>query len=136
MLIEEPGALVADASIWGSDELSFGSEGRASDGCVVDGAFANTTLHLNQLWGKANYTSYCLSRSFDDSYWGWANTTYSDECFAKTNYSDTWPCWSKYPHSGAHLAVGGTVSTDPTAPPHSLLIARMSGSRKKLPCVV
>lgn len=30
------------------------------------------------------------------------------------NYSDAWPCWSKYPHSSAHLAVGGTVSTQYT----------------------
>ncbi|KAK9420202.1 putative Tyrosinase copper-binding domain-containing protein [Seiridium unicorne] len=102
---------VADASVWGADDLSFGT---TQDGCVVDGAFANTTLRLNQEWGVKNTTEYCLSRSCDDSYWACANSTYSDTCFAKTDYSDAWPCWSKYPHSSAHLAVGGTVSWVPS----------------------
>jgi len=57
---------LAAASIWGSDDLSFGSNGQSSDGCVVDGPFANTTLHLSQQWGVNNYTSYCLGRSFDE----------------------------------------------------------------------
>jgi tyrosinase len=99
---------LADAAVWGSDDLSFGT---TNGGCVVDGAFANTTLHLNQYWGVANYTSYCMSRTYDDSYWAWANSSYSDTCMAKETYSDVWPCWSKYPHSSAHLAVGGTVSS-------------------------
>lgn len=84
---------VADASIWGSGNLSFGSDGRASDGCVVDGPFANTTLHLDQAWGVTNYTSYCLSRSFGDEYWAWANSSYADACMAESNYSEAWPCW-------------------------------------------
>lgn len=84
---------LADASIWGSDDLSFGTNGRDSDSCVVDGPFANTTLNLSQQWGVTNYTSYCLSRSFDDSYWVWANTSYSDACMAKENYTVAWPCW-------------------------------------------
>lgn len=103
----EESAYVADAAVFGSDELSFGS---TQDGCVIDGAFANTTLRLNQLWGQLNTTEYCLSRFYDNSYWAWSNTTYSDTCFGKENYTEAWPCWSKYPHSSAHLAVGGTVS--------------------------
>ncbi|ETS80056.1 hypothetical protein PFICI_07585 [Pestalotiopsis fici W106-1] len=104
---------LADASVFGTDELSFGT---TQDGCVVDGAFANTTLRLNQLWGVKNVTEYCLSRSYDDSYWAWANTTYSDACFAKSNYTEAWPCWSKYPHSSAHLAVGGTLEDQAASP--------------------
>lgn len=100
---------LADASIWGSDDLSFGTNGQEGDRCVVDGPFANTTLHMSQLYGVANYTDYCLSRDFTDSYWMWANSTYADACFAKGNYSEAYPCWSKYPHSGAHLSVSGTV---------------------------
>lgn len=97
---------VGDSVVFGADELSFGS---AENGCVVDGAFANTTLRLNQLWGVQNTTEYCLSRGYDNSYWGWANTTYSDACFAEETYLDAYPCWSAKPHSSAHLAVGGTV---------------------------
>ncbi|KAK9773957.1 putative Tyrosinase copper-binding domain-containing protein [Seiridium cardinale] len=104
---------VADASVWGADDLSFGT---TQDGCVVDGAFANTTLRLNQELGVKNTTEYCLSRSYDDSYWAWANSTYSDTCFAKANYSDAWPCWSKSPHSSAHLAVGGTLEDQAASP--------------------
>lgn len=110
-------ASVADASVWGDDEqLSFGTNGRGGDGCVVDGPFANTTLHLSQEWGVANYTSYCLSRDFTDENWVYANTTYSDACFAKANYSDVWSCWSKYPHISAHASVGGTMLDQAASP--------------------
>ncbi|ETS76937.1 hypothetical protein PFICI_10811 [Pestalotiopsis fici W106-1] len=104
---------LAAASVWGADDLSFGT---ASNGCVTDGAFANTTLHLNQLWGVANYSSYCLSREYDESYWSWANTSYADACMATTNYSDAWQCWVAKPHSSAHLAVGGTLSDQAGSP--------------------
>jgi tyrosinase len=36
------------ASVWGSNDLSFGTNGTGADGCVTDGAFANTTLHIDQ----------------------------------------------------------------------------------------
>lgn len=39
---------LANSSIWGSNDTSFGSNGQDGDGCVVDGPFANTTLRLNQ----------------------------------------------------------------------------------------
>ncbi|KAI1260053.1 amino acid transporter [Xylariaceae sp. FL1019] len=104
---------LADAAVFGTDDLSFGT---TQDGCVVDGAFANTTLRLNQLWGVKNTTEYCLSRSYDESYWAWANTTYSDACFAKPNYTEAWPCWSASPHSSAHLAVGGTLEDQAASP--------------------
>jgi tyrosinase len=102
----ESSTFIGDAAVFGADELSFGS---TESGCVVDGAFGNMKLRLNQLWGELNTTEYCLSRSYNNSYWAWANTTYSEACFAKDNYTEVWPCWSKYPHSSAHLAVGGTV---------------------------
>ncbi|KAJ4387336.1 hypothetical protein N0V93_007925 [Gnomoniopsis smithogilvyi] len=107
---------LADASIWGSDELSFGTNGRDGDGCVVDGPFANTTLRLNQEWGVNNYTEYCLARSFSDTDWAWANSTYVDACMAKTEYATAWSCWSAYPHSSAHIAVGGTLYDQSASP--------------------
>lgn len=107
---------LADASVWGADELSFGSDGAGAGGCVVDGAFANTTLRLNEAWGVPNTTEYCLSRSFSDTNWAWANSTYSDACLAKSNYTEAWPCWSKYPHSSAHIAVGGTLYDQAASP--------------------
>lgn len=107
---------LADASIWGADALSFGTNGRASDGCVVDGAFANTTLHLNQAWGVNNYTEYCLNRAFTDTDWAWSNSSYADACMAKEDYATAWPCWSDYPHSSAHLATGGTLADQAASP--------------------
>lgn len=100
-----------DASVFGSDDLSFGSNGRDGDRCVVDGPFANSTLRLDQAWGVINYDEYCLGRNFTESYWAWANSTYADTCFAATTYDDAWSCYSVKPHSSAHLAVSGTVST-------------------------
>lgn len=99
-----------DASVFGSDDLSFGSNGREGDRCVIDGPFANSTLRLDQAWGVINYDEYCLGRNFTESYWAWANSTYADTCFAATTYDDAWSCYSVKPHSSAHLAVSGTVS--------------------------
>lgn len=109
---------LAAAPVFGSDELSFGSNGLgAADGvdgsaCVTDGAFANTTLRLNQVWGVNNYTEYCLSRSFESTryYWDWANSSYVDTCYAYDDYVDgAFDCYRVKPHSSIHLAVGGTV---------------------------
>lgn len=105
-----------EASVWGSGDLSFGTGGREGDGCVDDGAFANTTLRLDMSFGVTNYTDYCLGRNFTSEYWNWANSTYSDACFAATNYGDAWRCYSAKPHSSAHLAVGGTVCRDEKNP--------------------
>lgn len=35
---------------------------------------------------------------------------------ATETYTDAWPCWSKYPHSSAHLAVGGTLYDQSASP--------------------
>lgn len=104
---------IEDASVWGTGDLSFGSGGRESDGCIVDGAFANTTLRFDMTFGVTNNTEYCLGRNFTAEYWPWANSTYSDECFASTNYEDAWNCYIAKPHSSAHLAVAGTVCDHP-----------------------
>lgn len=104
--------------VFGSDDLSFGSNGQGAanglDGsaCVTDGAFANTTLRLAQLYGVTNYTEYCLSRNFETTryYWDWANSTYADTCYAEENYvNGAFDCYRVKPHSSVHLAVGGTV---------------------------
>lgn len=107
---------LADASIWGSDDLSFATNGVDGDGCVVDGAFANTTLRLNREYGVNNYTEYCLARAFTDTDWAWSNSTYADACMAEEDYATAWLCWSKYPHSGAHIAVGGTLADQSASP--------------------
>ncbi|KAL1880128.1 hypothetical protein Daus18300_001491 [Diaporthe australafricana] len=110
---------IEDASVFGSDDLSFGSNGREGDRCVVDGPFANSTLRLDQAWGVIDYEEYCLGRNFsspDTGYWAWANSTFADTCFAATTYDDAWSCYSVKPHSSAHLAVSGTLELQSASP--------------------
>ncbi|ROV90064.1 hypothetical protein VSDG_08365 [Cytospora chrysosperma] len=107
---------IESASVWGTDEFSFGSGGREGDGCVVDGPFANTTLRLDQSFGVVKYDEYCLSRNFTAEYWPWANSTYSDTCYAATNYEDAWNCYTVKPHSSGHLAVAGTLGLQSASP--------------------
>ncbi|KAI0474996.1 amino acid transporter [Xylariaceae sp. FL0804] len=104
---------LSDASVWGADELSFGT---TSDGCVADGPFANTTLRLSQQWGVNNYTHYCLERQYDAYYWDWANSSYVEPCAAIGDYVTARPCYSAKPHSSVHLGVGGTVKDQSASP--------------------
>lgn len=104
---------IENASVWGSDEFSFGTNGvNTTDGvnCVIDGAFANTTLRMDQIWGVDYYDEYCLSREWNQTAWEFANQTNVDICFAKDNYNEANFCYVDSPHSCGHLATGGTVS--------------------------
>ncbi|OLN87075.1 Tyrosinase 9 [Colletotrichum chlorophyti] len=110
---------IENASIWGADEYSFGSNGVNSTrgiNCVVDGAFANTTLRMDQVFGVNLYDEYCLSRKFNQTAWETANQTHVDVCFAKTNYDDANRCYLKLPHSSGHLASGGVMRNQNSSP--------------------
>lgn len=101
------------ASVWGADEFSFGTNGvntTSGTNCVVDGPFANTTLRMDQIWGVNYYDEYCLSREWNQTAFTFANQSYVDVCFEKTNYNEANFCYVDSPHSCGHLATGGTVS--------------------------
>lgn len=105
---------IDQASVWGPDEYSFGTNGvNVTNGtnCVIDGAFANTTLRMDQIWGVDYYDEYCLSREWNQTAWEFANQSYVDTCFAKTTYNEANFCYVDSPHSSGHLATGGTVSS-------------------------
>ncbi|KAI0163486.1 amino acid transporter [Pestalotiopsis sp. NC0098] len=104
------------ASIWGSDDLSFGTNGTGPDGCVMDGPFANTTLHIDQVWGVDYYDDYCLARSWNQTAYLTANQSYVDICRAKDNYNDANFCYVDNPHSCGHLATGGTMEDQNASP--------------------
>ncbi|ROV87627.1 hypothetical protein VMCG_10622 [Cytospora schulzeri] len=92
---------IEDASVWGTDDLSFGTGGRESDGCVINGPFANTTLRLDMSFGVTDHTEYCLGRNFTSEYWLWANSTYADDAspgdplffLHHTNLDRLWWLW-------------------------------------------
>lgn len=101
------------ASVWGSDELSFGTNGvntTAGTNCVADGPFANTTLRMDQVWGVDLYDEYCLQREWNQTAWETSNQTNVDACFAKEDFNEANFCYVDAPHSCGHLATGGTVS--------------------------
>ncbi|KAJ4393734.1 hypothetical protein N0V93_002949 [Gnomoniopsis smithogilvyi] len=98
---------IENASIWGSDNLSFGTNGENGAGCVIDGPFANTTLRMNAAWGVINNTEYCLARQFDQTMWLDVNQSYVDACYLSEDYETANGCYLLQPHDGGHLATGG-----------------------------
>ncbi|TDZ30557.1 Tyrosinase-like protein orsC [Colletotrichum spinosum] len=107
------------ASVWGADEYSFGTNGvdtAAGTKCVVDGAFANTTLRMDQVWGVDYYDEYCLSRDFNQTAWETADQANVDTCFALETYDEANFCYVDAPHSCGHLATGGTMENQNASP--------------------
>ncbi|KAF6813124.1 amino acid transporter [Colletotrichum sojae] len=111
---------IENASVWGSDEYSFGTNGVETEtgdpGCVVDGPFANTTLRMDQVWGVDYYDEYCLSRRWNQTAWEFANQTNVDACFVKETYDEANFCYVDSPHSCGHLATGGTMENQNASP--------------------
>ena len=84
----------------------FGQNGQGDNHCVLDGPFANLTLHVS----GDGPQDYCLSREFDPDSFTLGNITYVEECMSMQNYSSAFPCWFLNPHIAGHWGVGGTVS--------------------------
>ncbi|KUL90519.1 hypothetical protein ZTR_00075 [Talaromyces verruculosus] len=94
----------------------FGGNGTGPDGCVTDGPFANTTMHIGPF---QEITTYCLWRSFNEAASLWANSSAVKECNSKDNYYDMWKCVDNQTgglHGSGHVGTGGTVA-DPDASP-------------------
>ncbi|KAL2860965.1 putative amino acid transporter [Aspergillus lucknowensis] len=72
--------------------------------CIQDGPFRDLTLHMTRRGNDANY---CLSRSFNQTSFGWAKRANIEERYAIAEYTDVWECFNLYPHSAGHAAVGG-----------------------------
>ena len=90
-----------------STEYGFGGNGNGTDKCIIDGPFANRTLHLGPIY---EVTDHCISRSWNSESFKWANQTYLDVVFAAENYEEAWPLFSSWPHTAGHAAIGGVVS--------------------------
>jgi tyrosinase len=79
---------------------------RTEDGCIQDGPFRDLTLRMSR---ESNHANYCLSRSFDQQWFTWANRSNVEECFIMTEYDAAWQCYNEFPHSAGHAVVGGVV---------------------------
>lgn len=94
---------LAGSSIFDT-QYGFGGDGVGTDGCVMDGPFANTTLHYGPTY---EINDNCLARNLDPVSFQWANQTYLDQITAAQNYSDAWVLLSAKPHTAGHFALGG-----------------------------
>lgn len=70
-------------------KTGFGGDGRASDGCVVDGPFANLELTIGP--GFEN-TAHCLTRKISDIESIWAAPEHVNKCLAMKTSAEAWPC--------------------------------------------
>lgn len=74
---------------------------------VIDGRFANYTLHIGP--GDED-TDYCLGRAWDtENAIANANSTALEMCNAYDTYSPWWDCISNILHKGVHTYIGGVV---------------------------
>nr|URY20122.1 polyphenol oxidase 1 [Lyophyllum decastes] len=92
---------------------AFGGNGASDTGCVVDGPFANYTLHLGP---GHDITDHCLTRHINNALG--AGSFFVEKALNATNYSDmdTFMVKVPGPHPAGHSAVGGEMA-NPTSSP-------------------
>lgn len=88
-------------------ETGFGGNGTGKAHCVVDGPFANLTLHVQK---DLSDSDYCLTRNFDPCSFRAAAQSNVDTCMAKETFEEARQCLEGSPHGAGHGGVGGTVS--------------------------
>jgi tyrosinase len=95
------------SDMWTADH--FGGNGRASDSCVVDGVFANTTEHIGPLLEN---TDYCYYREWSPQQMPNMTSAAVESCTKYDTYYDFFNCMVVYPdgpHVAGHVSVGGLV---------------------------
>lgn len=95
------------SNMWASD--AFGGNSSA-DGCLEDGAFANTTMHIGP--GLTN-TDYCLYRGWTSDYIDYMVTENIETCTQHNDYYYFFNCMVEFttsPHVAGHNTSGGIVS--------------------------
>lgn len=83
-------------------DTGFGGNGTGPDGCVTDGPFANTTLHIGP---GQTLTEHCLSRSVEETNSTLANETYVEHCHNLSTYLDFWEETGLTTHGAGHSGV-------------------------------
>ncbi|KXJ87286.1 hypothetical protein Micbo1qcDRAFT_185635 [Microdochium bolleyi] len=94
-------------------DTGFGGDGTGPDGCVTDGPFANTTLHV----GPGQRTQdHCLSRKVSDFNSTLGNETYVQQCHEKTTFLDFWQESGFTTHGAGHSGIGGVMEDIDASP--------------------
>ncbi|KAF3767350.1 hypothetical protein M406DRAFT_61271 [Cryphonectria parasitica EP155] len=96
------------SEMWSAE--SFGGNGTGPDACLVDGAFANTTMHIGP--GLTN-TEYCLDRAWTSDYIEYMGTEKLDTCRIHNDYFSFFNCMVDFntsPHVAGHNSSGGIMS--------------------------
>ncbi|PQE32034.1 tyrosinase protein [Rutstroemia sp. NJR-2017a WRK4] len=96
------------SDMWTADH--FGGNGRASDSCVVDGVFANTTEHIGPLLEN---TDYCYYREWSPQQMPNMTSAAVESCTKYNTYYDFFNCMVVYPdgpHVAGHVSVGGLMA--------------------------
>ncbi|KAK7577919.1 hypothetical protein V3481_016454 [Fusarium oxysporum f. sp. vasinfectum] len=91
----------------------FGGNGTDPDGCVIDGPFANTTLHIGP---GQTLKDHCLSRSINEKNSTLGNETYVQQCHNKSSYRDFWEATGFTTHGAGHSGIGGVMEDIDASP--------------------
>ncbi|KAJ9416735.1 hypothetical protein QL093DRAFT_2020223, partial [Fusarium oxysporum] len=89
-----------------SPHTGFGGNGTDPDGCVINGPFANTTLHIGP---GPTLKDHCLSRSVSEKNSTLGNETYVQQCHNKSSYRDFWEATGFTTHGAGHSGIGGAM---------------------------
>ncbi|KAI6347939.1 hypothetical protein MCOR25_010865 [Pyricularia grisea] len=91
----------------------FGGNGAGTNGCIVDGPFANYT---NSLGPGYDVTDHCINRAINETASTFSSQQNVDECLSKTTWKEAWACIESVPHTGGHGGVGGEMSNGVSSP--------------------
>jgi tyrosinase len=84
-------------------DTGFGGNGTGPDACVMDGPFANTTLHIGPGHGVQDH---CLSRIVNEFNSTLGNETYVQQAHDLTTYREFWDLTGFTTHGAGHSGVG------------------------------
>lgn len=79
---------------------------------MQDGPFKDIPLHF----GPYGTEDYCLSRSFNRTFFADARQQRVDECMALKSFEEAWPCFEAFPHGAGHGGTGGIMLNVSTSP--------------------
>ncbi|KAF4416224.1 hypothetical protein F53441_14557 [Fusarium austroafricanum] len=91
----------------------FGGNGAEPDGCVIDGPFANTTLHIGP---GQTLQDHCLSRSVNEINSTLANETYVQMCHNHSTFHGFWDATGFRTHGAGHSGIGGVMEDIDASP--------------------